>query len=82
MSEVTQTVIDWVKQNCRKSHPNPEVTESTELLVTKLLDSTDFLDLTSHVEKSYGMKISPDDLSPERSWTLSSVPGLVDRALS
>ena len=79
MSEVAQAVVEWVKANCLKGNLTLEVTESTELLVTNLLDSMDFLNLVAHLEDSYGIKIDPDELSPENFETPASVAAMVER---
>ena len=80
MSEITQAVIDWVKANCLKGNANLEVTEATELLATNLLDSMDFLNLVAHLEESFGIKLDPDDLSPENFETPATVAALVERS--
>ena len=42
-----------------------------------LLDSTDFPNWVSQLEKTSGMKISADGLSLEESWSPLSLAGLV-----
>lgn len=77
MEEYVQTVISWVKENCLKDKPNIEITAETQLLVTNILDSLDFLNLVEFVQEQYSIEIDEDEMSPDNFESPETVANLI-----
>ena len=77
MSDVTTTVIDWIKQNCLKDKPGMDVTAETPLLASDILDSLDFLSLVVYLNEKFGIEIDEDDMSPDNFETPTTITELI-----
>jgi len=63
--ELIDLVVDWVKQNGRNGSNHTEISESTNLLESGLLDSFAFVDLVLFIENCTRQKIDLTDVAPE-----------------
>lgn len=78
MSDSTEVVVNWIKENCLKNNPNMEVSAETPLLTSNLLDSIAFLSLVTFLEERFQVKIDEDDMLPENFETSKTIMSLVD----
>ena len=63
--ELIQQVIGWVKQNGLNGASHTEISESTNLLESGLLDSFAFVDLVLFIENCTQEKLDLLDVNPE-----------------
>lgn len=77
MSEYEQTVIAWIKENCMKGKIDLELTESTSLLATDILDSLQFMSLVEYLSQQYGVDIDEDDMSPDNFESVTTIAELI-----
>lgn len=77
MNEVTDEIIEWVKENAAKDKRGMEINAGTSFLANNILDSLGFLGLVSFIEERFGVKIDEDDMLPEHFESAESVANLV-----
>ncbi|WP_006749115.1 acyl carrier protein [Thioalkalivibrio paradoxus] len=80
MSDITESVIGWIRQNCARGGQAIQVDPDTPLLAENLMDSLDFLNLVAFLEERYGIKIDSDALTPENFETPTTIVALVERS--
>ncbi|OLB29480.1 MAG: hypothetical protein DMG41_23580 [Acidobacteria bacterium] len=71
--ELIDLVVDWVKQNGRNGSNHTEISESTNLLESGLLDSFAFVDLVLFIENCTRQKIDLTDVAPEEFTVVKSL---------
>jgi acyl carrier protein len=71
--ELIQQVIGWVKENGLNGASHTEISESTNLLETGLLDSFAFVDLVLFIEKCTQKKLDLLDVNPEEFTVVKSL---------
>ncbi len=71
--ELIDLVVDWVKQNGRNGSNHTEISESTNLLESGLLDSFAFVDLVLFFENCTRQKIDLTDVAPEEFTVVKSL---------
>ena len=71
--ELIDLVVGWVKQNGRNGSNHTEISESTNLLESGLLDSFAFVDLVLFIENCTRQKIDLTDVAPEEFTVVKSL---------
>ncbi|PYU11614.1 MAG: hypothetical protein DMG37_16040 [Acidobacteria bacterium] len=71
--ELIQQVIGWVKQNGLNGASHTEISESTNLLESGLLDSFAFVDLVLFIENCTQEKLDLLDVNPEEFTVVKSL---------
>ena len=71
--ELIQQVIAWVKENGLNGAAHSEISESTNLLETGLLDSFAFVDLVLFIENRTQKKLDLLDVNPEEFTVVKSL---------
>ena len=69
-------MIRQIREFLKRHHPAQKVdsiSDDQSLLLAGLLDSSLMLDLVSHLEKSLGITIDEDDLTPENFESISAI---------
>lgn len=59
-----------------------ELDRDSSLLEAGIVDSTGILELISHLETSYGIKVEDDELVPENLDTIANICAFVERKIS
>ena len=77
MQEYEQTIIAWIKENCMKGRIDMELTASTPLLITNILDSLQFLSLVEYLSETYNVEIDEDDMSPDNFESVITIAELI-----
>jgi len=61
--------------------PDVEITETTDLLESKLLDSITTVELTALLEEEFDIEFTPVDVVPENFQTPEAIFALVERKM-
>lgn len=69
--DIRQGILAFIRGTL--AYPGTEVTEETDLFEGEVLDSLMLLQLVLHIEKTYAIALTPDDLS---SASFAKVPTL------
>ncbi len=79
-TSIKQKLREYIKDNVlfRDAGTFDEDTSFTE---SGILDSTGFLGLITHVEATFGIEITDEELDPDNLETLSKVAGFIERKL-
>lgn len=77
--ELIQQVIQWVKENGLNGASHSEISESTNLLESGLLDSFAFVDLVLFIENCTQKKLDLLDVNPEEFTVVKSLCQLAVR---
>lgn len=77
MSDVKDPVKDFILENFLQGEDPRNLTASTELIRSGILDSLATLQLVSFIEERFGIELGPDDLGAENLGTLDSIERLV-----
>lgn len=75
-------IKDNVRQFITKNFyvPDPgKLTDDVSFLDSGIIDSTSILELTAHLEETFGIQIADDELLPENLDSLASVDAFVTR---
>lgn len=80
MSEETDVILDWVRDNT--AHPDADGTlaVATPLLDEGWLDSLRIVRLVSFVESRFDVMVDLEELTPENFETIEQIASLVCRA--
>jgi acyl carrier protein len=83
MTEITtdQIVNDLLPWLHKKIQGGQELNSKTDLIKHNLLDSMEFLELVSFLEKKYNIELDPDSLTPDNFKTPNDIAKMVERAL-
>ena len=71
--ELIDLVVGWVKQNGLNGSNHAEISESTNLLESGLLDSFAFVDLVLFIENCTQKRIDLTDVAPEEFTVVKSL---------
>ncbi|PYT67023.1 MAG: hypothetical protein DMG39_24995 [Acidobacteria bacterium] len=71
--ELIDLVVGWVKENGLKGRSHTEISESTNLLESGLLDSFAFVDLILFIENHTQEKLDLIDVAPEEFTVVKSL---------
>jgi len=58
------------------------LTDDTSFLQEGIIDSTGVLELVAHLEKSHGIKVADEELTPENLDSINAIAAFVDRKRS
>lgn len=77
METIIPTVKDYILRNFLQGENPDNLTPSTELIRSGVLDSLATLDLVSFLEKTYGIELEAHDVDPGNLGTLNDIERLV-----
>jgi acyl carrier protein len=79
MQDIKEQVRQFIADNFIMGADGVTLGDDDSFLEHHVLDSTGFLELISHLEESYGIKVLDDEMVPENLDSLSSVANYVAR---
>ena len=78
--ELTKELRQFVVQNFLFGEdPGPTLTDSSSFLEGGIVDSTGVLELVTHLETAYGIKVPDDELVPDNLDSIDAVARYVER---
>ena len=77
MDAIGQTVKDYILDTFLPGEDPRELTGSTPLITSGILDSLATLELVTFLERQYGIELEAHDVDPSRLGTLDSIARLV-----
>ncbi len=80
--EVQEKIIEWVKQNNVDMDRQMDLSGTSDLLGSGLLDSLDFLQLITYIEDEFDLRIPVEALTPDNFSTPASIRALVGRIMA
>lgn len=75
--DVTGQVKDFILGNFLQGEDPRNLTPTTELIRSGIIDSLATLELVSFLEERFGIELGPQDVGPENLGTLDSIDRLV-----
>ncbi len=79
---MTQTtlprLLDWFLEVVPASKTS-ELSEDTELLDSRLLDSVQIIELVAHIEREFQVSVDVGEVVPENFCTIRAIVSLIDR---
>lgn len=78
MSQVKQDIRKFVVDNFLFGQDDG-LAEDASFLEIGLIDSTGVLELVAHLEKTYGIKVNDDELSPVNLDSINAIAAFVER---
>jgi acyl carrier protein len=82
MQDIKAQVRQFIADNFILGADGVIIGDDDSFLEHHVLDSTGFLELISHLEESYGIKVLDDEMVPENLDSLRSVADFVARKLA
>ena len=79
MQDIKSQVRQYIADNFILGADGVELGDDDSFLEHQVLDSTGFLELISHLEESYGIKVLDDEMVPENLDSLRNVADFVAR---
>lgn len=79
MDEVTKVVLDYVIREYLEDGDEREITETTPLISSGIVDSFSMVSLKRFLERKYSLRIPDTDATPEAFDTVQSIVALVRR---
>jgi len=76
--DIQDKIATWIKQSKEDLDQQAELSATTDLLHSGLLDSLDLLQLITYIEDEFRLKIPVEALTPENFSSISSISGLVE----
>jgi acyl carrier protein len=76
---IVEEIRRYLLETFLKGGGENSITAATRLLGGDLLDSIGMLELTVHLEETYGVAIAAEEVTPENFGTLGSLARFVDR---
>lgn len=77
--DIKGPVKDYIVEHFLMGSGAQDLQADTSLLEQNILDSTGVLELVAHLEQSYGIQVSDDELLPENLDSLSAIEAFVAR---
>lgn len=77
IEQIKTSVQTFLLQELLPGEDSSLVTYTTPLVTSGILDSVATLDLVSHLEESYGIKVEPHEVGVEYLNTINDIAGLV-----
>lgn len=71
--------MDNLKSYLMKETKEPALTDSTELIESKLLDSLQLIQLIAFLEKEFAVSIPPQELDPNNFKNVQSMKTMIDK---
>lgn len=81
MSQAKQDIRKFVVDNFLFGQDDG-LTEDASFLETGLIDSTGVLELVAYLEKTYGIKVNDDELTPDNLDSINSIAAFLQRKLA
>ena len=78
MSDVMQTVKDYIMTTFLPGEDPQALTPTTPLITSGILDSLATLDLVAFLEKQYGLEFAANEVDTNRLGTLSDIARVVE----
>ena len=78
MSDVTQTVKDYIMTTFLPGEDPQALTTTTPLITSGILDSLATLDLVAFLEKQYGLEFEANEVDVSRLGTLNDIARIVE----
>jgi acyl carrier protein len=78
MTQIKQDIRKFVVDNFLFGQDDG-LAEDASFLETGLIDSTGVLELVAHLEKTYGVKVSDDELTPDNLDSINCIAAYVER---
>ena len=82
MQDIKAQVRQFIADNFILGAEGVSLGDDDSFLEHQVLDSTGFLELISHLEETYGIKVLDDEMVPENLDSLDSVAAFVARKLA
>ncbi|HEU5452670.1 MAG TPA: acyl carrier protein [Terriglobales bacterium] len=79
MDELTKVVLDYVIREYLEDDDEREITETTPLISSGIVDSFSMISLRRFLERKYAIRIPDADATPEAFDTVQSIAALVRR---
>jgi acyl carrier protein len=79
MDRIKADLRSYVEANFIMGAGGPALADSDSFLEHHVLDSTGFLELISHLEETYSIRVADDEMIPENLDSLDSVAAFVAR---
>jgi len=79
MQDIKAAVRQYIEDNFIMGAGGVALADGDSFLEHHVLDSTGFLELISHLEETYGIKVLDDEMVPENLDSLDSVAAFVAR---
>ncbi len=76
---IAAAIRAWLLNNFMNGSPPGAVSDATRLLGGDLLDSIGMLELSVHLEETYGIAIAAEEVTPGDFGTVESLAGFVQR---
>jgi acyl carrier protein len=77
----TGTIKDFIVKNFLYGEDNGFANDAS-LLETGIVDSTGFLQIITHVEKEFGIKVKDSEILPGNFETLDKIHAYIDRKIN
>lgn len=77
MDEVTKVVLDYVIREYLEDEDEREITETTPLISSGIVDSFSMVSLKRFLERKYGIRIPEAEATPEAFDTVQRIVALV-----
>lgn len=81
MSQAKQDIRKFVVDNFLFGQDDG-LAEDASFLETGLIDSTGVLELVAYLEKTYGIKVNDDELTPDNLDSINSIAAFLQRKLA
>jgi acyl carrier protein len=82
VNEITTPVKEFIMSNFLAGEDPEELTTSTPLITTGLLDSLQRLDLVYFLEERFGITLEAHEVDPSRMDTLEQIARLVEAKMA
>ena len=80
MSDPRSQIRQFVVQNFLFGE-NGDMTNDASFLAQGIIDSTGVLELVAHIEKTYGIRVRDEELTPENLDSINAVAAYLERRL-
>jgi len=77
MDEIEAAIKEYVIEEYLEEEDEVEVEEDTPLISSGIVDSFSMVSLLAFLEKTYAIKIAPEEATPEAFDTIRSIAALV-----
>lgn len=75
----THVLIDYIQQRVLNGRTEITVTSQDDLLTSGIVDSIGIMQLISFVEKEFGVKVPPEDMTLENFLSIDAIANYIER---
>jgi len=79
MADTTTALRQYIQDNFILGSPGATIGDGDSFMEMSILDSTGFLELIAHLEETYGITITDDEMIPENLDSLNSLSAFIAR---